>query len=426
MNENENGVKPGEALTTPGQNAAPLAVVQGGAPAVASGPKPLTMEQQFDTELSQLISQAGTLEFTEAEYDILFAPVDPEAVEIRPDGLIYLPWMEYVTRLRKAFRGSWAFLPKGMPKTVECHVIWPFWLLIKGKPYGLAIGEQEYQPSNRSMSYTDACEGAKSNALMRLCKGIGMTLELWQPSFIRAWIAEHAHQVEVMKYDAQAGKKVPKLEWRKKTVNGNGAPKGKDEPKGKTEKGPDPAKPSAPPKTVDTEVVKPGTPTPQNPPPPATPSGEEKPKAKRGRPTTKEAPEATEESGNTGASDSTPKAKTAPKSEKDALVDKLKARVEEKNIPVAAFKVFLQDYGLVKKRKFVDLNQFGKLSLHEGDLEDLKMVDTHFLFVLDKFFEYAKTQGKALMDKAGVAPEVNGQTASKKPVKTASGDEFPG
>jgi hypothetical protein len=42
------------------------------------------------------------------------------------------------------------------------------------------------------MTYGDAVEGAKSNALMRLCKGIGISLELWKPSFVRDWKNKYA------------------------------------------------------------------------------------------------------------------------------------------------------------------------------------------------------------------------------------------
>ncbi len=147
-------------------------------------------------EMTKLIPHAGTIEINEEQKKILFAPVDPESVEIRPDGLVYLPWMNYVERLRDAFGIGWAIIPKDMPKLQQNHMYWPFYLMIQGKLAGFAIGEQEYQPNNRNMSYSDASEGAKSNALMRLCKGIGISLELWKPSFIRAWKAKYAEEYE--------------------------------------------------------------------------------------------------------------------------------------------------------------------------------------------------------------------------------------
>src|SRR4030067_2353840 len=161
-------------------------------------------------EMIKLIPTAGTIKLTEKQRETLYAPVDQEKVEIRPDGLIYLPWMEYISRLKVAFDLEWAPIPQGLPKMQGEYMYWPFWLVIQGKLAGFAIGEQRYIPSNRQMTYGDACEGAKSNALMRLCKGLGITLELWQPSFIRAWKEKYAETYQ------EEGKTL----WRKKSANG--------------------------------------------------------------------------------------------------------------------------------------------------------------------------------------------------------------
>ena len=167
-------------------------------------------------EIEKLIPLAGTIELSEEKKKILFAPVKDEDVEIRPDGLIYLPWMEYVSRLRDAFGVSWTIIPKDMPKFQGNHVYWPFYLMIQGKLAGFAIGEQEYQPSNARMTYGDAVEGAKSNALMRLCKGLGISLELWKPSFVRGWKEKYAEEY----YDKDKKKNL----WIKKNSKQNTQP----------------------------------------------------------------------------------------------------------------------------------------------------------------------------------------------------------
>ena len=167
----------------------------------------VTVEPKANSfEVEKLLATAGTIQLTDDQKGILYAPVDEAMVEIRPDGLIYLPWMEYATRLRMAFGLEWAMIPQGMPKISGTYLYWPFYLVVQGKLAGFAIGEQEYQPNNRRMTYGDAVEGAKSNALMRLCKGIGISLELWQPSFIRAWIGKYAESY------SEGGRKL----WRKK------------------------------------------------------------------------------------------------------------------------------------------------------------------------------------------------------------------
>ncbi len=178
------------------------------------GGKPQLPEKQNRTvsdEMTALIPLAGTIELSEADKIILYAPVKEEDIEIRPDGLIYLPWMEYVERLKAVFGMSWAIIPQSMPAIKDNFVMWPGWLIIRGRPAGFAVGEQEYHPNNRTMSYSDAIEGAKSNCLMRLCKGLGISLELWKPSFIRAWKAKNAEE-----FNDQGRKK-----WRKKgSING--------------------------------------------------------------------------------------------------------------------------------------------------------------------------------------------------------------
>jgi len=177
-------------------------------------PEMATQKQEIKTgdiqdQITSLIPLAGTIELTPDQEAILYAPVDPGSVEIRSDGLIYLPWMEYVARLRGAFGMSWTLIPYGPPKKMGNFIHWAFWLIIRGKPYGFAVGEQAYFENGR-MTYGDALEGCKSNALMRLCKGLGISNELWRPSFVQAWKSKYA---EVYGKDNK-GKDL----WRKKGV----------------------------------------------------------------------------------------------------------------------------------------------------------------------------------------------------------------
>lgn len=177
------------------------------APAQGTQRQPTTVKDQ----IFPLIPTIGTIEITDKQEDILYEKVKAEDIEIRPDGLIYLPWMEYVSRLRKAFGMGWGIIPDGQPRQMGLFILWGFYLVIKGKLAGYAMGEQKYQPNNPMMTWGDACEGAKSNALMRLCKGLGISLELWQPKFIKSWIKEYAEEYETKD---RSGKKVKR--WRKK------------------------------------------------------------------------------------------------------------------------------------------------------------------------------------------------------------------
>ena len=83
------------------------------------------------------------------------------------------------------------------------------WVLICfGRFVATARGEQEFfKPS----SAPTANEGAKSNALMRCCKDLGIASELWDPRFIRKFKAGNCVEVWCQGSD---GKK-RKL-WRRK------------------------------------------------------------------------------------------------------------------------------------------------------------------------------------------------------------------
>lgn len=178
------------------------------------------MDKPFENEfnINALLPSAGTLELTDNQKKILFAEPKEEDIEVRPDGLVYLPWMEYVCRLRESFGVNWAMIPQGMPKKEGSLILWGFYLVIQGKLMGFAIGQQEYYESNPTMTWGDACEGAKSNALMRLCKGIGISIELWKPSFVKAWKDKYTESYTY--YNKRKEKE--EIRWRKK--NGNHQP----------------------------------------------------------------------------------------------------------------------------------------------------------------------------------------------------------
>lgn len=151
------------------------------------------------------------LKITDKERLKLFAPIDEDDIEIRPDGLIYAPWMEYMTRLRDVFGLEWALIPIDKPMSKNNTVIWGFQLVIKGNIMGVAYGEQVYYPGG-TMNWTDALEGAKSNALMRCCKGMGISIELWKPSFYKAWKIKYA---ESYKY-FNPKKNKEEIRWKRK------------------------------------------------------------------------------------------------------------------------------------------------------------------------------------------------------------------
>lgn len=297
--------------------------------------KEKSIQEYFESEVAMLIQKAGTLKLTKAQKDILYAGVNPDAVEIRPDGLIYLPWMEYVTRLKKAFDMRWAIVPKGMPKVGpdQRSILWGFYLIIDGRLAGFAIGEQEYYPNNPVMNWSDACEAAKSNALMRLCKGIGIALELWQPSFIEKWKKKYA---ETYQDRDRRGNDVTR--WRKK------GEKPKEEPKQKE------TKPKRSRKAKE-----------------ESPPQEEKEEHKEAR---------SNKDGDLAK-------------QKETIIKNIKTYLEMKTIDVKRFKLWLGEvFNGMKKRTFVSKNEWGNWSFHSGKLDDLKLMNMYPDHAIDIFIEY--------------------------------------
>lgn len=169
--------------------------------------------------LQALISTAGTLDLNDEQMAILKESVDPDEVLIRPDGLVYLSWSRYHKQLTRMFGTRWTLIPNGMPQINPNgkEVIWGFTLIVGTKDkdgnikqhyVGFAIGGNEYHPNNPRMNYNDAVEGAKSNALMRLCKELGMFLELWDKEWVENWRKKYAVRFKNAKGE---------YEWRKKT-----------------------------------------------------------------------------------------------------------------------------------------------------------------------------------------------------------------
>lgn len=157
--------------------------------------------------------------FTDAETKILLADVKESDVEIRPDGLIYLPEIKYRARLNKAFGpGAWALACAGMKSDGE-NVVYDGILYIHGRYVARALGGAEFIPNNPNYSMADAAESAKSVSLRRCCKDIGIGAELWDPQYVSKWLTDNAVQVWVEGAEKSnvAGKR--KKEWRKKNAN---------------------------------------------------------------------------------------------------------------------------------------------------------------------------------------------------------------
>ncbi|KAJ9090254.1 hypothetical protein DSO57_1004502 [Entomophthora muscae] len=152
----------------------------------------------------------GSKPFDKEISDILLAPLDSSDIEIKPDGLLYLPEIKYRRILNRAFGpGAWGLVPRGPTSVTTKNLSREYALICHGRFVSQARGEQDY--FDRA-DISVAAEGAKSNALTRCCKDLGIASELWDPSFIRKFKAEKAEQV----WAEHQGTKKRRLLWRLK------------------------------------------------------------------------------------------------------------------------------------------------------------------------------------------------------------------
>lgn len=150
----------------------------------------------------------STQPITKEQYAILCADVSDEEIEVRPDGAVYMSHGKYRQRLNDAF------LPRGWAmrrltpyrESKKDRTVYAEWALyIEGIFVDAAVGEQKIEDRS-NMTRGDMIEGAKSNALMRCCKGLGMALKLWDRTFADSWREMNCVKVWVQ------GKEKP--QWR--------------------------------------------------------------------------------------------------------------------------------------------------------------------------------------------------------------------
>jgi len=153
--------------------------------------------------------------FDEKTIKVLSGPVSLDDIEIRPDGLIYLPEIKYRRILNKAFGvGAWSMVQMNTIIDQEKSVVYyDGALFINGRYHARATGEMKYISRNENMTWATALEGAKSDCLTRCCKDLGIASELWDPTFIKKWLNENAIKIFVKNQKTND----TKVLWRRKT-----------------------------------------------------------------------------------------------------------------------------------------------------------------------------------------------------------------
>ena len=174
------------------------------------GPLKLQEDDPSGVDWSSSFNGLSIQPFAKEAADVLLAPIDKNDVEIKPDGIIYLPEIKYRRILNKAFGpGGWGLAPRGETIVTEKAVTREYALLALGRLVSIARGEQDYFSKD---GIPTASEGCKSNALMRCCKDLGVASELWDPRFIREFKASHGREVFV---EHMVNKKKTKIWLRK-------------------------------------------------------------------------------------------------------------------------------------------------------------------------------------------------------------------
>lgn len=127
---------------------------------------------------------------TEEQQTALLKAPDDDEIEIKPDtfGAVFMSHGGYRKRLNAAFRpGGWALRRLStIDYNEEAKLVYvEYALYAEGRYLGQARGEQKWLGTSDGdgMSHGDAIEGAKSNALMRCCKDLGMAMDLWSKTY---------------------------------------------------------------------------------------------------------------------------------------------------------------------------------------------------------------------------------------------------
>ncbi|KAK3384663.1 mitochondrial genome maintenance MGM101-domain-containing protein [Lasiosphaeria ovina] len=151
--------------------------------------------------------------FSPEAAEILMQPIELDDVEMKPDGIMYLPEIKYRRILNKAFGpGGWGLAPRSELAVGERIVTREYALIVHGRYVAQARGENNYFSEE---NIPTAGEGAKSNALMRCCKDLGIGSELWDPRFIRDFKKSHCHEVWVEHVVTKKRRQI----WKRKDVD---------------------------------------------------------------------------------------------------------------------------------------------------------------------------------------------------------------
>ncbi|KZF22767.1 Mgm101p-domain-containing protein [Xylona heveae TC161] len=171
------------------------------------GDEPLILDEgNRQVDWSRSFHGLSSEPFPKETADTLLQEIHPDDIEVKPDGIIYLPEIKYRRILNKAFGpGGWGLAPRGETIVTPKSVTREYALVAHGRLVSVARGEQDYFSPE---GIPTATEGCKSNALMRCCKDLGVASELWDPRFIRKFMSQHAKEIFVEHVPSKRKRKI--------------------------------------------------------------------------------------------------------------------------------------------------------------------------------------------------------------------------
>lgn len=179
-----------------------LAVRPANVPATSEPRQGITPEQAKVDAIASLTmaayARASTLDLTAEEIAALQAEFPDEAFKPGASGkenLIYIEHAFLRDRLNQVIGpGKWCIMPRSRwaekYKTRDgeaTRVYVEAMLMVRGCFVAEAVGDMSYYPTNASQNYGDAVEGAKTAALRRCCKELGVGLQAWKKDWCEGW-----------------------------------------------------------------------------------------------------------------------------------------------------------------------------------------------------------------------------------------------
>lgn len=174
-------------------------------------PSPTTAAQAKTDAIATLTlsayQKASQLALSDEEVKALLADFPDDAFKPGAAGKEHLLYIEHAhlrDRLNSVFRpGQWAIVPRSRwaeqfrtkpsrdnTEGLEASRVYvEAMLCIRGCFAAEAVGEMEYYPHNAGQNYGDAVEGAKTAALRRCAKELGIGLQAWKKDWCDGWWA---------------------------------------------------------------------------------------------------------------------------------------------------------------------------------------------------------------------------------------------